>query len=96
MGARGKGQRLFPRPAMWKAAAVHEASLFRASLTRTVNDLQIHVRPLSTCKVDDTSNADWNCGLKSQAQEVSGSRISAVLDLISENQIEVFRTLLIG
>ena len=38
--------------------------LFRASVFRTINDLQVHVRPLSTCKVvDDTMNADWNCGL---------------------------------
>jgi hypothetical protein len=42
-----------------------ERSLFRASLTRTINDLQIHVRPLSTCKVvHDMSNADWKCGLE--------------------------------
>ena len=42
-----------------------DASLFRASLNITINDLQVHVRPLSTCKVvHDTSNADWDCGLK--------------------------------
>src|SRR5580765_6789293 len=34
--------------------------LFRASLFRTINDLQIHVRSQNTCKVvDDASNADW-------------------------------------
>jgi hypothetical protein len=41
-----------------------ERSLFRASLIRSINDLQLHVRPLNTCKsVHDTLSADWNCGL---------------------------------
>jgi hypothetical protein len=52
-----------------------ERSLFRASLFRTINDLQIHVRPLNACKdVDDTSNADLNCGLVTAIVRESGGK----------------------
>jgi hypothetical protein len=44
-----------------------DASLFRARLSTSINDLQTHVRPLSSCKfVYVTSNADWSCGLHSK------------------------------
>lgn len=65
LGTQDRGAQSSSRKAA-SAQGTADASLFRASLTRTINDLQIHVRPLSTGKVvDDTSNAGWNCGLVS-------------------------------